>query len=815
MMVMRSVVDGVRPATSVAMKNPCPQFVSLRSAALFSLLITTLFSVPAPAMVFINEAFLNPKGSATDQDYEFIELMGTPGMKLDGYAVAILNGTGLQYYLEGSTIPPIPSPEIDEFFSLDGLTLGANGILALVIRDAGGSYFTSMLSDSNWVNWNGLWNGGVDVPGEIKNDGSTTLMLIRNRPGATEANPTDPAGLIWGKTIQHDHELITDGDDVPVGYDKFGDGHIDIGDPNGLGGTTLDMTGVFETPGDLSDDLEVVDEVSFEDDAGHEYDTDDRHVDFRSTHEGFPHRHVHSLDNPISFNPDALTRVDYRTTGDGWAPSGGGAGEMPGGNNWQDMATEQWIRGNSVYDEIFFKKYFFYDNAPTVPPEDLINPVQPYKTNVPLWLVDGAGLDFDFSTQFFYEIMAGRINPLSVAFIPGDVDRDGDCDGDDITKLASVFGDDDWIFSNSYAGSPEGSEVDPATQTKPWDVDGTGDNGIEASDLQWVLNFQGDTTGRIVGVRYDSATPAAAGVTLNSNASVTCSIGTSVTIPSGRTDTTLMIGDTVEITVSAQVTAGANSTAGAENGIMQYAHDLSISTGGVMEVVSVDSLGSFTTTRPSLQQLIGNEGDEGIELINGYTTSFAEGISGWCDLYKVTLEVIGAGSADVTIRPAAEAKFAASTPEGVKVGHTDNNGDPAASVYPPLLPFTATIVGDFTCDSVVDLRDFARFSAAWLSETGDANWDPACDISNPNGMIETGDLTMLLENWVQDTAIPGDITGNGCVDLADYARISAAWLSEPGDGNWDAACDISPPADLIDTADLCLLAENLTQGCGP
>ncbi|MFZ9011947.1 MAG: hypothetical protein ACO20W_08665, partial [Anaerohalosphaeraceae bacterium] len=110
---MRSVVDGVRPATSVAMKNPCPQFVSLRSAALFSLLITTLFSVPAPAMVFINEAFINPPGGTSfDAVREFIELAGTPGMKLDGYAVAILNGAGQKFYQAGSIPPvPIPTPE--------------------------------------------------------------------------------------------------------------------------------------------------------------------------------------------------------------------------------------------------------------------------------------------------------------------------------------------------------------------------------------------------------------------------------------------------------------------------------------------------------------------------------------------------------------------------------------------------------------------------------------------------------------------------------------------------------------------------------
>jgi hypothetical protein len=705
-------------------------------------------------MVFINEAFINPPGgSSFDAVREFIELAGTPGMKLDGYAVAMLNGTGQKLYPAGSIPPvPIPSPEIDEFFSLDGLTLGDNGLLALLVTNpAFDKYpeFYNSQTDAHWVNWNGLWNGGRDLPGTINNDGSVTILLIRNRPGITEADPTNSAGLIWGKETRVDEILATNVyNDPNLGWmDQWGDGKIDIGDPNGLGGPSLDMTGVFDTPGDPNDDLEIVDEVSFEDDAGHEYDTDDRHVDFGSTHEGFPHRHVHSLDNPIGFNPDALSRVDYRTTGLGWTPATDATGEMPGGNNWQDTATEQWIRGGSVGPTGPFPMHFYYDNG-----SEGSNPIQPYETNVPLWLDDGTGADFDFVTANSYPLIAGYTNPLCIPFIPGDVDRDGDCDGDDITKLTSVFGDDDWIFSNSFAGSPEGSEVDPATQTKPWDLDGTGDNGIEASDLQWVLNFQGDTTGHVVGIRYESTTPASTGVVLNSNAGVTCSLGTSVTIPSGRTSTTLFVGDTVEITVSGQVSAGANSTAGEENGIMQYIHDLVISTAGVMKVVSVDALGSYTTTRPSLQLPIGNDGDEGIDGINGYTTGFTEGISGWCDLYKVTLDVVGAGSANVTISSAAEAKFAASTPEGVKVGHTDNNGDPAGSVYPASLPFAATI--------------------------------------------------------------PGDITGNNCVDLGDFARLAAAWLAEPGDGNWDGDCDISPPADLIETGDLSLLAENWAQGCG-
>jgi hypothetical protein len=709
MMVMRSFFDCVRPATSVANKIPCHLFVkraSFKSTVIVSfLLFAVIFSVPAPAVVFINEAFINPPGGASfDVIREFIELAGTPRMKLDGYAVAILNGTGQKYYPAG-TIPPVPiTPEIDEFFSLDGLTLGDNGLLALLVTNPAFDKYPELFNsqtDALWVNWNGLWNGGRDLPGTINNDGSVTILLIRNRPGITEADPTNPAGLIWGKETRVDEILLQDVYyDAVLGWmDQWGDGHIDIGDPNGLGGDSLDMTGVFETPGDLSDDLEVVDEVSFEDDAGHEYDTDDRHVDFGSTHEGFPHRHVHSLDNPIGFNPDALTRVDYRTIGDGWAPAVGATGEMPGGNNWQDMATEQWIRGGSV-GPAGYPPHFYYDNA-----SEPVNPIQAYETNVPLWLNDGAGADYNFGAANSYWIAAGLTNPLCIPFIPGDVDRDGDCDSDDIAKIASVFGDDDWIFSNSFAGSPEGSEVDPATQTKPWDLDGTGDNGIEASDLQWVLNFQGNTNGKIVGIRYNNTTPAATGVTLNSNAGVTCEITASTYIPSGRTSSTLVIGDRVEITVSGQISAGANSTAGQENGIMQYIHDFVIGTAGVMKVASVDPLSSFNTTRPSLQQLIGTDGDEGIDRVNGYTTSFAEGISSSCDLYKVTLEVVGGGSADVTIWPAAEAKFAASTPEGVKIGHTDNHGDPAASVYPASLPFEAVaITGDITGNGCVQAQ---------------------------------------------------------------------------------------------------------------
>ncbi len=660
-----------------------------------------MMAVPAYGVVFINEIFINPPGG-TDANEEFIELMGTPGMKLDGYAIANIDGTEQKFFPLGS-IPPIPSvtPEIDEFFSLDGLSLGANGILVIGAGIEGN--YLEILPDSNYRRWrhtnnvtqqDGIWNGLLDTPGNLQNDGSKTITLIRNRPGITENDPTNSNGLRWGKDIKHDTELITPVFDDNDGMDKdqYGNGNLDKAEPNNYGGTTLDLKG-SSTPADITDDLEVVDEISYEGGRGWEYDLDDRTVDVGSSDGSFPQRNVHALDDPNGFNPDALTRVDYRTKGDGWVPVAGATGEMINGHNWQDTATEQWIRGESGVSAtmgVVLGPNNFYTNVANPDPDA----VQPFEVNVPLWLDDGFDIDYDFTAMMTYQIMPGRINPLAVSFIPGDVDRDGDCDTDDIAKIGVVYGDDDWIFSNSYDAAPEGDEGDPATQIRPWDVDATGTNGIEASDLQWTLNFQGNTTGQINGVTYDSTTPSTTGITLNSNAGVEVTITTSTFVPSGRSLTALEFGDFVELTVSGEVTSGANLTSDEENGIMQYIHDVVIDTEDVLRVDSVDALSAFSKTRASLESTVGANGDLGMNNVNGFATGFSEGLSGPAMLYRVTLRAIGDGSTDISIAPADMAKFAATTPEGMKVGHTDNNGNPTSSVYPAAISATVVPVVD-------------------------------------------------------------------------------------------------------------------------
>jgi hypothetical protein len=74
---------------------------------------------------------------------------------------------------------------------------------------------------------------------------------------------------------------------------------------------------------------------------------------------------------------------------------------LPNGNNWQDTATEQWIRGESVEDlDINFRitTSFFYSNAANADS----NAIQPFLTQVPLWLDDMTGDDFDFAQTNTY-----------------------------------------------------------------------------------------------------------------------------------------------------------------------------------------------------------------------------------------------------------------------------------------------------------------------------------------------------------------------------------------------------------------------------
>ncbi len=732
--------------------------MKIRAKTFVSAAVLAGIAGSAGAQVYMSKVFVNPPGS-NDDTREFIEITGTPNRRLDGYAIAGLDGLMQKYYVLGSLAggPPALQPEVDEFFSLDGLSLGANGILVIGIGTS--SNYSTLLSDTNFQRWNTIWNGGLDVPGKLQNDGSHTVVMIRRRPGTTQADPTNPAGVLWGKDGVIDAEYSTNesadvcsggsnpgtpcyaasdctgGTCLPGLADRFGDGQLDRGNLNGYGGFTPDLIGKL-TPGDPSDDVEIVDEVSWEQDHGQEYDTDDRRADVGSNSGGLKERKVHNLGDPQGFNPDVLVRVDYRTKGAGWNHVAGATGQAPGDKNWQDTATEQWIRGESLTGASGqgSSPYFYLDNTPNSDP----NSIQPYQTNVPKWLADGSAPDFDFST-LSYQIMAGRVNPLAVAFIPGDANRDGACNQQDIDKIASVFGDADWIFSNAWGGSPEGNDVDPSTQTRPWDLDGTGDNGIEPSDLQWALNFQGNTDGRVVGVRYDSTTASTTGVVLNSPAGMSVTVGRSFEFSCGATIDNLYVGDIFTMYVSAQVTGGANTTAGQQNGVMQFVQDVTISGGGVIKVLAVAPAGAYATTREAIQVLAGAGGDLGVGSINGYTTSFTQGLGSAATLYAVTFQAVGLGSVNVGVRADDMARFAAGTPRGVKLGHAGGAGNPGAATYPSAIAVTVAneCRSDFDRTGFTDTEDYDAFVRAF--EAGDQ-----CADFDLTGFVDTDDFDAFV-----------------------------------------------------------------------
>jgi len=60
---------------------------------------------------------------------------------------------------------------------------------------------------------------------------------------------------------------------------------------------------------------------------------------------------------------------------------------------------------------------------------------------------------------------------------------------------------------------------------------------------------------------------------------------------------------------------------------------------------------------------------------------------------------------------------------------------------------------------------------------------------------------------------PGDFEPNGDVDLADLSTFSAAWLSNLGEGNYSPTCDIAiPPDGTIDLLDFRVFADNWLTG---
>ncbi len=62
---------------------------------------------------------------------------------------------------------------------------------------------------------------------------------------------------------------------------------------------------------------------------------------------------------------------------------------------------------------------------------------------------------------------------------------------------------------------------------------------------------------------------------------------------------------------------------------------------------------------------------------------------------------------------------------------------------------------DFDADGNVNLRDFAVFSSAWLTDVNDPNWNQVCDLSEPNeAVIDMLDLAAFADSYSYAASAP-------------------------------------------------------------
>ena len=245
--------------------------------ALIGATAMTLLAGNASGQVVINEVYENPPGTTTLNDavLEYIELYGRPGMDLTGYAVALFKG-GADLDHDGLPDNPL-TVEIDEAFSLDGLSLGSDGFLVLY----NGTPVTSLVPPLLPANVTSASFFDAHIPnpapnsgvGTLSNGDSSTFILMRRRPGHSIVNGESvygPGYSMWNDSV------------IDVDFNSRVDYGIEV--PVGLAPLPLTI-----------DPIQMIDDIGWSDNNGKEY-ARSQQSEFSST---------------AGFNPDALSRVAY------------------------------------------------------------------------------------------------------------------------------------------------------------------------------------------------------------------------------------------------------------------------------------------------------------------------------------------------------------------------------------------------------------------------------------------------------------------------------------------------------------------------
>lgn len=356
-----------------------------RSAAIG---LAALIAAAGHAQVVINEVFQNPPGSV-DPQFEYIEFYGIPGTKLDGFIIALVNGGQNPF----GANPPAIAGEIDEAFSLDGLVIPASGIL-VIYNDTGGPSFipgdvAAANPDSVAIGWTQLHIPSIDTPGNLQNDGSSTYILLRNRP----LSPDFPFGTFWRKDVQQDPFFV---------------GQFTFGAP-------------FQPNTPVHEPFQMADDVAWSHRQGKEY--------TRS-------REQKISDTP-GFNPDAISRIFYF----GQNPNRGWRFSDAGNLRPTFMADEEW-----VYGDILNNITFEYEAGRVKGPTDQNGPgysggCDPDRD--PNCLPDAGPYLFDDIDLTGFRLTPGDFNDAAgitqFRFVRGDFNFDGVADGLDYRIIHAHF----------------------------------------------------------------------------------------------------------------------------------------------------------------------------------------------------------------------------------------------------------------------------------------------------------------------------------------------------------------------------------------
>ena len=165
------------------------------------------------------------------------------------------------------------------------------------------------------------------------------------------------------------------------------------------------------------------------------------------------------------------------------------------------------------------------------------------------------------------------------------------------------------------------------------------------------------------------------------------------------------------------------------------------------------------------------------------------------------------------------------TPTGIKVSywpewdargamHIQTNYDGELSTSVLLWPAGQTSPHNFKFEVV----DTGEFVSLYIEDSVDA--DNNCTLTLhglDNPLYDYGDYIYLGsadgdifydDIVVQMPRTLSDFDENEIVDFSDFAVMASAWLSEPGESEWDSIYDISDPSDdIIDLLDVSVFAE--------